>query len=1122
MEPGNWLLMLKARPEHAAVLTDQIVGEVTIQPFTPPSFEVAVDTPRIIRRGETFAASATARRLNGKPLENAEARFNLRVYPDSRVPEHWPEGFDWSHAQSGREVFKAEQQLCQLDELGACDYSLAQLDAKLPVGTLVFSAGVTAQNGQYQQIDTDGIYLGRDHYVGTRQLAKGKRILEVVAVDADGKSLEQLPVDIAFVELSTHGKVLKRCSLTQLPGQCEGPPTGNYWGLRIQSGEAKLPWHRNTYWQVKQPDEKLLSIAAPDSPVKPNQTMTLNLKSRVKGTARIAVLSSGVKHQQLLQLDAGDNELALQVGSSWGPWFEVSVYLPLKDSLWGDTRWPKSSLHEKVRVAVHREPLEVSLSLPETQVQSGSNIALKLGANFEATGQVWLVNDALWQLTGQDTEALDINRRFYGSDGHPPGYWFYQAFSSGRAGLGRPKLMDDPFEAWMLESKPKHWLKRRGYTSGNIMMEQISVSGSRVAAFAPGAGMSDSFSQQKDGAVFGQSVWLGSVALQAGKTVEQQLQLPQLIGRWRLVVLSGNVESFDLDSTTLTTVRPVEYHLDGAPFIVASDQSTLGLSVINRDQTTRQASHQLGLNGQSWLSDIIDLAPGETKRLEIPLPELPPGEHEIVLTSPQLPNFATRALVTVLPKTASMQRSLLFKQGMQPDVALPAGAIDVLMSRSPASDVMPDWLAQSDYVQRYPHQCWEQTLSRTLSYHYNPQSRQRWPEGEAVLADKIKRVRRYLKPWTRFVSFFPQSDGDEFLTAYTYLARSWLEVKSVTMPLAKDERKGVVTKLLEDDTLDVTVRSMALLALAANGDLTLDEMLAHRQQIGVGSGFAQSLQLMALKQLDAPMMLTSMAEDSLTRSGYQDETLAILNDNAERCFAVLALGATHPRAQQLMAQLQRSQRQMGHFGTTFADGVCSMVFTDRVGEVVVEPQPFEMQGGQLALVGPPTQDSWLTQHWQQPLADLPAVSEGLDLSRKYYRLVATPGTDSAWQLVEAGESLKVGDVIKVELDVNSPTLREHVVITDSVPGAFEVVDPKLENQFDEGKGLRQRMLMVEVQVGRGVVHFYPRRLVKGNEKYTYYAYVRHTGSYLAAGSEVQMMYQPAVHARTAPQRMTVR
>jgi hypothetical protein len=88
----------------------------------------------------------------------------------------------------------------------------------------------------------------------------------------------------------------------------------------------------------------------------------------------------------------------------------------------------------------------------------------------------------------------------------------------------------------------------------------------------------------------------------------------------------------------------------------------------------------------------------------------------------------------------------------------------------------------------------------------------------------------------------------------------------------------------------------------------------------------------------------------------------------------------------------------------------------------------------LKLKDKPAVASYLQLDYLQDHRQMGEKAQGVNISRQYYVLKG----DS--QKVGAGEALAVGDIVKVEVTVNSPTRREHMAIVDYVSGAFEVVN----------------------------------------------------------------------------------
>src|SRR5699024_4125010 len=67
-------------------------------------------------------------------------------------------------------------------------------------------------------------------------------------------------------------------------------------------------------------------------------------------------------------------------------------------------------------------------------------------------------------------------------------------------------------------------------------------------------------------------------------------------------------------------------------------------------------------------------------------------------------------------------------------------------------------------------------------------------------------------------------------------------------------------------------------------------------------------------------------------------------------------------------------------------------------------------------------------HYVMPAHALPSAAAGLSLARHYY-----VQRDAGWQPVDSDTTLERGDTVRVALDVDVPTERHHVVLTDPLP-----------------------------------------------------------------------------------------
>ncbi|TAL85467.1 MAG: hypothetical protein EPN74_08285 [Rhodanobacter sp.] len=159
---------------------------------------------------------------------------------------------------------------------------------------------------------------------------------------------------------------------------------------------------------------------------------------------------------------------------------------------------------------------------------------------------------------------------------------------------------------------------------------------------------------------------------------------------------------------------------------------------------------------------------------------------------------------------------------------------------------------------------------------------------------------------------------------------------------------------------------------------------------------------------------------------------------------------------------------------------------------------------------------------------------GFTLKRSY---AVQHGRD--WVPVGPASVLKRGDIVRVALDVDAPTERHHVVVTDPLPGAFEAVNRQLATaaqttpsaqpglsvlMFDSGPWPNMTIVdggFYHRETAFDAVRFYADDLPAGHYRLVYSAQVIAPGRFIAPAPQVMEIYQPDVFGRGAPQHLRV-
>ena len=498
-----------------------------------------------------------------------------------------------------------------------------------------------------------------------------------------------------------------------------------------------------------------------------------------------------------------------------------------------------------------------------------------------------------------------------------------------------------------------------------------------------------------------------------------------------------------------------------------------------------------------------------------------------MLTSATQHGFATYHQIQVRSSVLNQQQRWLINSTHDSKVALPQhfnqGSIQ--LSKMPSGNVTPNWHALSTFTQEYPHQCWEQTISRAVSFQFNPSSNSNWANGDKTLNADLAKQSQF-QSYSNMYSYFPNLQAEPFLTAYTYLAHSWLENSSTPIPVNKEKLKEVMFNIIEGMEywhIDPQSKSMALLALAQNKDIDLQEALTIRQKLGTSDSYATALQSLALKVLGADRDLYLKELKALSTLGYQDSNQNLFNQSSHKCFAALAFDKKSNEQESLISEVIQQQQQNGHFGSTFANAICSYLLQGKAkNNIGYTPVEFTQVGNTLDYTNEYESQSkveknyWLKMQYQQSMENVPATSNGIHINRQ-----AFVQRNNEWLALNSTSKITVGEIVKIELIVNSSIAREHVAITDSIAGGFEAINPEFSNQLYSQDLSYEWFQSNRIEIKQGQAKWYLRHLSKGPQKFTYYNRTRHTGNYNIAPAKVETMYRSDIFATTSATKVKI-
>lgn len=446
---------------------------------------------------------------------------------------------------------------------------------------------------------------------------------------------------------------------------------------------------------------------------------------------------------------------------------------------------------------------------------------------------------------------------------------------------------------------------------------------------------------------------------------------------------------------------------------------------------------------------------------------------------------------------------------------------------------------------------------------------------------------------------------DPYLSAYTALAFNWLRQSGYQVPADVESKlHGYLQNLLRQDIMPdfysagmaSSVRAVALAALAPSGQVKLDDIKRYQPHVKEMALFGKSFYLQAALALNAPADISkSVVTDILSHSnqsagkfqfteekddGYVRilatplrENCAILSSLAKAAANDNYKAAVGDIPEKLVRFITQSRGKRDHWENTQENIFCLNGLTDYVRvyeatkpDLTATVRDSVQQIGQAAFhdlrepaikVGRPLtaadldKDQALTiersgqgrvyynaQVNYAPKSDFAKGADaGIELVREY-----SIKQGKAWKLLGKDDTLKPGDVVRVDLFVNLPAARNFVVVDDPVPGGLEPVNRDLAtaskadddaaafdqqggswwfkfNDWAEYGGSNWNFYHKELR--HDAARFYADYLPAGHYHLSYAAQVIAPGDFNVPPAKAEEMYNPDVFGRSPARQLNV-
>lgn len=685
------------------------------------------------------------------------------------------------------------------------------------------------------------------------------------------------------------------------------------------------------------------------------------------------------------------------------------------------------------------------------------------------------------------------------------------------------------------------------------------------------------------------ALWQPALVLAPGESREIELVAPDNLTRWRAVAWTADAgEAFERVEATFEVGQPVEVRLQAPVRVYPDDRAVLVANVrhdgeaatadavlrVDALEAANQQPLPLAANGQAALSLGIaptdrDGAPGTLAAVAAARTDagVDATSQAIELASPTIDAHHTQA--------GWLGVSAL---RLAPP-ALPAGATDLRLRVTllPGGDALAHgWI---DVLERYPHRCWEQMLSRAIgaAIALERGEGERFPEAQATIDDALRNAPVFQNEDGSFRYFADSGDTGENasrvpLTAWSVQALRLLRTlghavsaealaraegyldDAVTDP--DDEDEGEAGAIAGDVRLAVAAATQAAPARAAG-----DRLWARFAKLPLTAQVAtiRALASMGHPQVqaatDAVLAAAQRRDDALRLRAATRDDRWMSSDLREQC-ALIGVLREHPALGDAVTRRQLITGLGDLYAGSVADidtqaaASCLIALRGLDGGTTAGATRLDVvQGAAQAVLALTPGDR--APSWQAPIAasdarqplrltpriegDAPASfvldyawredarraassAAGFALQRRYEAL-----RNGKWVAL-AGADLRDDDWVRVTLVLDNAATRYFVAITDGVPGGLRPTDLSLsgvagvdvQEVSDTGDGwFGTRRLDPRAP------KFYAEFLPPGRHEVHYFARVGNAGDYLAPPAVAELMYGAATRARTAASRIVI-
>jgi len=1202
---------------------------VLVSDFTPSPFHVTTEVNRkSFQSGDRAEVESHARLHAGGPFTDADVRVNATIQSSS-LNFDLPAlaGFEFGQGDSfdGKELYQVEG---KLDSQGEHKTSFTVESVPVVFGNITFESSVRDDRGKYVASSVSRPFYGRDRFVGIKQgdwiVEKNKTSsVEAVVVDADGKPVVGVPIDIAFefeetkaarvkgsgnaylTQYTTEWVEVSKCSQKSglIPVKCDFVPNkAGYFRFVANIKDSHDVVHTSTIDRWAGGDDYVLwssetgnalEIVPEKNTYQDGDTAKYFIKNPFPGArALVSIERFGIIKSWVTTLEKSAETLEVPVTADLVPGFYFSVVLmsprvdkPIENKV--DLGKPAfkigyatTNVKDTVKELIVKVKPERDVYKPRETVNVDLQVENREGGTKPVEFAVAVLDESVFDLIVDGKNYFDPFKGFYSLESLD-----VKNFNIIKQLIGRQKF------------------EKKGANPGGSGGADFDLRS--MFKFVP--------------------YWNPSIKADSSGKAHISFQLPDNLTGWKVLTLAATkTDQLGLGEGHFKSNKATEVRGALPNQVMEGDSFVANFTLMNRTDKARTLDVSMSASGEvegtPAAKETVSLEPYKRVTVHLPIKATRFGEIKfdvrafdaqdsdgLQLTLPVLKRVVLETAANYATTTeASASEKILFPNEIRTDV----GTIGVTLSPSVIGGIDNAF----KYIKDYPYACWEQQITKAImASHYLMLKSYlakdfTWPEADSLVKTTLKNAELYQAPNGGMAFYISRNEyASPYLSAYTELVFGWLKSRGYEVPQkVEDNLIKYLEEFLMKDTypsfyskgLASSVRAVALAALAESKKVNLKDIERFKDSVPVMDIFAKAHYLLAASKVQGTDAIQKSVVDAILATSNETGGKLVFSEQYDTLYDRIL--ASIPRSQcavlsgllsaydnypgknslssDLFFKIVRSITQYrlprGHWENTQENVFCLNALIDYsqkfektkpnfVAEVSLDSEKLgsgkmndyrdealtierdikEGDSGRSATLeikkegpGRVYYNTKLTYSPKELKKD--PVNAGIEVHREY-----SVERNKAWELLKAPYKINVGELVRVDLFVSIPAVRNFVVVDDAVPGGLEPVNKDLatasqvdvkKGEFEHAKGsfwyghddwVPFKFLFwsfYHQELRHNSVRFYSEYLPAGNYHLSYTAQAIAPGSFNILPLRAEEMYDTDVYGLGVPEILEVK